>query len=99
MLTRDLKDQAWLGDAVLALYAREWLLQEPPRPPFSRQELFVRFTSNQFLVTIGEPTRVEAEIGRIYREGGLTAAFAHIEQTLMPFFEKQLRNAGKGRRS
>jgi hypothetical protein len=98
MLTRELKDQAWIGDAVLALYAREWLLLQPDHPRFTRQELFVRFTSNQFLVSIGEPTQVEARIGRIYQEKGLEAAFAHIEADLKPLFEKNIRNAARGRK-
>jgi hypothetical protein len=98
MTPRDLKDLAWTGDAVLALYARQWLLKQPAHPLFTRQELFVRFTSNSFLIALGEPTRVEAEIGRIYNQDGLDAAFAHIENTLQPLFKKHLANAAKGRR-
>jgi hypothetical protein len=98
MTPRELKDLAWTGDAVLALYARQWLLDQPDHPLFTRQELFIRLTSNNFLVALGEPTRVEAEIGRIYHEAGLKAAFAHIEQTLQPLFKKHLANATRGRR-
>ena len=98
MDSRELKDLAWIGDAVLALYARQWLLAQPPHPLFTRQELFLRFTTNAFLLAVGEPTRVEAGIGRIYKEQGLDAAFAHIEVHLMPLFQKHLANAGKGQR-
>lgn len=94
-LTRE-REEAWVGDAVLALYVREWILRE-------RKELdgakFVRFTSNDFLRALGNPTSVEAEIGVIYQEGGLEAAFAHMEEKLLPLFlqqekvrEKQIRS-------
>jgi hypothetical protein len=46
-------------------------------------------TSNHFLASVGEPTAVEAQIGIIYQSDGLDAAFAHIEATLVPLFEKQ----------
>ena len=95
---RELKDLAWIGDAVLALYAREWLLEQPQNPLFTRQELFLRFTRNDFLQAIAEPTKVEAAIGAIYRKEGLEAAFAHIESTLQPLFRKHLLNATKGRK-
>ena len=98
MQIRELKDQAWIGDAILALYARQWLLQQPSHPLFTRQELFKRLTSNAFLQARGEPTRVEAEIGIIYQEKGLEAAFEHIASTLQPLFKKHITNATKGNR-
>ena len=98
MQTRETRDLAWIGDAVLALYAREWLLQQPTHPLFTRQELFIRLTANAFLQAIGEPTKVEAQIGRIYQDKGLQAAFDHIEATLRPMFEKHLANATRGQR-
>lgn len=98
MEIRELRDQAWIGDAVLALYARQWLLREPAHPLFSRQECFIRFTSNEFLQALGEPTRVEADIGYIYQRDGLEQAFAHIESTLKPLFHKHLVKVGKGRK-
>ena len=51
----------------------------------------IRMTSNQFLQITGEATMVEARIGRIYAERGEEAAFAWIEETLLPVFEKQER--------
>ena len=95
---RELKDLAWIGDAVLALYARQWLLGQPDHPLFSRQDLFIKLTSNSFLQALGEPTRVEAAIGKAYNEAGLAAAFAHIEESIRPLFEKHLRNQARGRR-
>ncbi|MGA1205758.1 MAG: ribonuclease III domain-containing protein [Opitutales bacterium] len=98
MQTRELRDLAWIGDAVLALYARQWLLEQSQHPLFTRQELFTRLTSNAFLQALGEPTTVEARIGNVYREGGLEAGFAYIEQHLRPLFQKHINNATRGRR-
>ncbi|MGC9452840.1 MAG: ribonuclease III domain-containing protein [Oceanipulchritudo sp.] len=99
MDVRELRELAWIGDAVLALYAREWLLEQADHPLLTRQELFVRLTSNAFLATLGEPTRVEAEIGKVYLEEGLEAAVSHIGNRLKPRFEQQLANLHNGRRT
>jgi len=48
-------------------------------------------TSNRFLSNFGEASEVEARVGRIYREKGLEAAFAWIEETLEPLLKKQER--------
>ncbi|MEC7223699.1 MAG: hypothetical protein VXY33_03190 [Verrucomicrobiota bacterium] len=79
------KEYAWTGDAVLSLFAREWILKEKGLDA----EMFERMTSNNFLNCLGNPTRVEAEIGLIYKKEGLEKAFAHIENFLMPLFLKQ----------
>ena len=84
-LTRK-REEAWVGDAVLAVYVREWILRDKEG---LYAELFIRFTSNDFLRTMGNPTWVEAQIGVVYRERGLEAAFAHIEEKLRPVFERQ----------
>lgn len=84
-LTRE-REEAWVGDAVLALYVREWILKE--RGAIDGDQ-FIRFTSNDFLRGVGNPTKVEARIGRIYREGGLATAFDHIETSLLPLFRQQ----------
>jgi len=94
---REIRDLAWVGDAVLALFVRQWLLSQPDHPLFTRQDLFIRFTSNAFLQALGEPTRVEAQIGRIYHESGLQAAFSHIEEHLLPRFSRHIRNQSRGR--
>ena len=83
------RDLAWIGDAVLALFARQWILAEPSIAQQDRSEAFIRLTANQFLSSRGEPTAVEAEIGRIYQRDGLQAAFHHIESSLLPLFKKQ----------
>jgi len=100
------RDKAWLGDAVLSLFARQWLLgppQEwqvlpPPNCDLNRAELFTGLTSNQFLSALGDPTWVEAEIGLLYETEGLDAAFAHIQEHLLPLFLKQVNNRRKALR-
>lgn len=81
-----LRDQAWIGDAVLALYARLKILREDGTLD---GEKAVRMSSNQFLAAFGEPTAVEAAIGRVFEREGLDAAFAHIERVIMTLFGKQ----------
>lgn len=85
----DLKEErelAWLGDAVLSLYARELILDQDRKMDGGK---LIRMSSNQFLSAIGNPTRVEAQIGAIYRQQGLESAFAWIRENLQPVFEKQ----------
>lgn len=83
-----LRREAWVGDAILALYVREWILQE-----FGIIDgpLFIEFTSNDFLRRTGNPTGVEAQIGRVFKSDGLEAAYAWIEQNLMPKMKDRLR--------
>jgi hypothetical protein len=49
-------------------------------------------TSNQFLATRGNPTAMEAQIGRLFRDDGLDPAFAYIEAVWVPVFRKQWKN-------
>ena len=84
--------QAWVGDAVLCLYARLRILDEGGRIDSER---FTRMTSNRFLGVLGEASEVEAEIGRIYRNEGLDAAFQWIDERLLPVFRKQEANRSK----
>ncbi|MEM9282898.1 MAG: hypothetical protein AAGA96_13810 [Verrucomicrobiota bacterium] len=86
---RQEQELAWIGDTVLDLYARSWILKH--RGGVSGETLRA-MTSNQFLACFGNPTSVEATIGEIYEEGGLEPAFEWIETTLMPLFEKQEKN-------
>ena len=81
--------EAWVGDAVLCLYAREKILREDGVLDGAK---CVRMTSNRFLGAMGEPTKVEAEVGRVYAREGLEAAFRWIEERIMPMFEKQEMN-------
>ena len=80
------QEQAWIGDAVLGLFAREWILREERKMD---AEMFARMTSNHFLNSLGNPTQVEAKIGRIYEKEGLQKAFIYIERELIPLFLKQ----------
>ncbi len=86
-LTRE-REEAWIGDAVLALFVREWILKEQRSLD---GEQFIRFTSNDFLRVIGNPTQVEARIGRVYRDEGMAQAYKYIENNLLPIFLRQER--------
>ena len=86
------RKEAWIGDAVLALFAREWILSEPSITASGRAATFIQMTSNQFLTAIGEPTAMEAEIGQIYQKEGLDAAFELINKKFIPVFKKQQKN-------
>lgn len=83
---RRILEEAWIGDAVLCLYCRDRILKQDGLVDGDK---FARMTSNQFLSAFGEPSNVEAEIGRVYAEQGLQAAFSWIETKLIPQFEKR----------
>jgi len=83
------QELAWIGDTILDLYARTWILKE--RGTVCGETLR-RMTCNQFIACVGNPTSVEAKIGTIYREDGMEAAFSWIQAQLLPIFEKQERN-------
>ena len=80
------REEAWVGDAVLALYMRELILKEQGKMD---GEMFVRSTSNDFLRNLGNATSVEAHIGRINQEKGLEGAFQWMEEELLPVFRIQ----------
>jgi hypothetical protein len=90
------RGEAWVGDAVLALYARRWLLRYTPKKmsDADRQQLFQLFVSNQFLSSFGEPSQVEAAIGRKFEQEGLVAAFAYIENYFLDSFRRSARKRG-----
>lgn len=81
------RSNAWIGDAVLALFARQFVLRERGSMD---GEWFTRMTSNEFLSAFGNPTRVEASIGKLFLEQGLDAAFAWMNENLVPLFRKQI---------
>ena len=83
---KKLQADAWIGDAVLELYVRSWVLREHGSLD---SEMKTRFTCNQFLNCVGAPTKVEADIGVVYQEQGLEAAFAWVREHLEPLFLKQ----------
>lgn len=95
MLEAEKRASAWVGDAVLALFAREWVLRQSDILPGERIDVFTGMTSNRFLACLGEPTGIEATIGEIYQREGLEMAFTYIEENLLPVFEKQRRNQAK----
>ncbi|MDF1741415.1 MAG: hypothetical protein P1U86_19800 [Verrucomicrobiales bacterium] len=82
------QELAWIGDTVLDLYARSWILENTGE---LSGETLRKMTCNQFLACFGNPTSVEAKIGTIYREEGLQPAFDWIEAELLPLFKKQIR--------
>jgi len=83
---REEQDLAWVGDAVLALWARDKILREQGS---LNTERFLQLSSNHFLQSIGRPTRIEAEFGVVYQREGLQAAFQYIEARVMPVFRRQ----------
>ncbi|MFK5924822.1 MAG: hypothetical protein QM496_21800 [Verrucomicrobiota bacterium] len=87
--------EAWIGDTVLDLYARSYILKLKGAMD---GEMLARMTCNQFLSAVGNPTVVEAEIGVIYQNQGMEAGFAWIEENLLPLFLKQESNRKVGRR-
>jgi dsRNA-specific ribonuclease len=86
---RQEREAAWIGDAVLALFARQYVIRERNAMD---GEWFTRLTSNDFLSAFGNPTRVEASIGKLYLSDGLEAAFAWMDAELIPVFRKQTAN-------
>ncbi len=94
-LSAEIRNAAWIGDAVLSLFARSWLLREHGAMDGER---LTAFTSNHFLASFGNPTEVEAAIGEIYARDGLAAAFAEIEQRLLPAFLAQEKRRARQRR-
>jgi hypothetical protein len=91
-----IREEAWIGDAVLALFVRDWLLSVSNREMSlaERAALFELFTSNQFLSSFGEPTRVEAEIGRTYQSAGIVEAFSFIKTKFLKRFLIAARKKG-----
>ena len=75
------REQAWIGDAVLGLVAREWILD---RGKGLDGELHRTVTSNEFLRNFGHPTLVEAEMGRTFKKGGVDAVREHFQSVIVP---------------
>ena len=83
------REEAWIGDAVLCLFARQYILRTTGAMDPTE---FTALTCNSFLSGFGPPTRIESRIGQIYQERGLESAFAHIEEEFLPLYLKQKRN-------
>ncbi len=86
------RELAWIGDAVLSLHIRRWILKSQRRMD---GEMLTRCTSNRFLASLGNPTEVEARIGRIHEAEGLAAAGQWIDSEILPTFQKQEANRRK----
>ncbi len=82
------KAEAWLGDAVLALFARQWILATFGKADGELQGLI---TSNHFLSRFGPPTAVEAALGRIWQNDGLDAAMDELHTRFLPEMIRHLR--------
>ncbi len=83
------REEAWLGDAVLCLFARQYVLRTAGAMDHGE---FAALTSNSFLRAFGPPTRVESRIGQVYQKQGLDAAFSFIEKEFLPLYLKQRKN-------
>lgn len=83
---RKVLEDAWIGDAVLSLYARRHILAQTGEISSRQLE---RMTSNHFLAALGEPSEVEAQIGRVYESAGLEAAFHWLEENVLPLYRRQ----------
>jgi len=83
------REEAWIGDAVLCLFARQYILRTTGTMDPGE---FTALTCNAFLSAFGPPTTMESRIGQIYQEQGLEAAFAHIEKKFLPLYLKQKKN-------
>lgn len=98
MTLEEKRNLAWVGDAVLALFARRWILQQTNISSKERAEVFQAMTSNEFLSHFGEPTKIECDIGILFETEGLAKANHYIETHLLPNFIKgQKRNRQPGR--
>ncbi len=79
------RELAWIGDAALALVAREWILETRGGLDGETHRLI---TSNRFLRAFGHPTKVEAELGVLFRSGGLEAVRERFLSTFLPKFRE-----------
>lgn len=83
---KQVQEQAWVGDSVLELIMRQWVLEQKGCLDMAVK---TQLTSNAFLSTLGHPTKVEAHIGRIYLSSGLDAARSWIMENVLPAYLKQ----------
>jgi len=89
-----IRAKAWVGDAVLSLFAREWLLEQTGKVD---AEAYIRMTSNDFLACLGSPNKIEARIGIVYETQGLQAAFDLLRAHVLPVYQRQEANRAKQR--
>ena len=79
-------EDAWIGDAVLSVYARTRVLREQGKISANDERLLV---SNRIINSYAQPTKTEALIGRRFRESGFDAAMLWIRENLEPVWAKQ----------
>ncbi len=94
-LPPEIHNTAWIGDAVLSLVVRRWILDQTGR---TDGEALTALTSNQFLALFGNPTEIEAKIGTIYEKDGLPAATDWIKTTLLPTYLAQKKRQARQRK-
>lgn len=86
---KKIHELAWLGDAVLGLYAREIILSKKSESFHIYTEKFQKITSNEFLLRLGKPTEVEAKIGEIFKKDGIDKAYKWLDKNLLPHIQKE----------
>jgi 23S rRNA maturation mini-RNase III len=91
-----LQEEAWVGDSVLELVIRTWVLQHKGHLDMTAK---TSLTSNAFLSSLGHPTKVEAQIGRLYLVEGLAAAQSWITEHVLPIYLKRQAQLQRQRRS
>lgn len=80
------REEAWIGDAVLLLYARQRVLREHGTVNSRAEQLL---TANGQLSSFSQPTETEACIGRCFTAQGLDAAMQWIRDNLEPIYARQ----------
>ncbi len=80
------REEAWIGDAVLLIYARMRVMRECGTINSQAEQ---QLTGNRFLNSFGEPTSTEAAIGRRFLAEGLDSALVWIKENLEPVYAMQ----------
>ena len=76
---------AWIGDAALALVAREWILETKGELD---GETHRKITSNEFLRAFGHPTKVEADLGVLFEKNGVEAVRKRFREVFVPKYRE-----------
>jgi 23S rRNA maturation mini-RNase III len=92
---KQVQEQAWVGDSVLELVMRQWVLEQKGCLDMAVK---TQLTCNAFLSTLGHPTKVEAHIGRLYLSSGLDAARTWIMENVLPEYLKREAKLRKSQR-
>ncbi len=93
MTPEQIKNLAWVGDSVLSLCARRWILSNTPTiKHIGHSKAFELMTSNHFLSQFGKPTEVEAALGSAFQDKGLDFAESIILGVFVPRYRANLKN-------